>query len=149
MIAADIILPSLDVTSKKHLFYVLAAETAPMLRASPEALLTALLTREKIGSTGIGNGACIPHVKMPGIDRLYSVLAKLQHPVDYDAIDSVPVDVAFMLIAPAESKTTQHLKALAQISRFLKDATAMSSLRAADDVASLRAVMEKWDGTAA
>lgn len=142
MIAPDITLPLLDVTSKKHLFYVLAHETAPMLRAAPEALLTALLTREKIGSTGIGNGACIPHVKMEGIDRLYSVLATLRQPVDYDAPDQKPVDIVFMLIAPAESKTTQHLRALAQMSRFLKDTATIEKLRAALNSADLRAVIE-------
>ncbi len=85
--------------------------------------------RERIGTTGIGGGVAIPHVKVPGVSRTYGVLARMHAPLDYDAIDGEPVDIIFMLLAPAESKTTQHLKVLAQMSRFLKDSTMVAALR--------------------
>lgn len=140
MISADLILADLEATSKKQVFRHLAERTAALFEGDAEALQAALFDREKIGPTGIGDGVAIPHIKACGITRMYGVLARLQSPVDFDALDGVGVDIIFMLLAPAESKTTQHLKTLALISRFLKDTGIRRNIREAkseDDIARL------------
>lgn len=142
MISADLIIVELKATSKRQAFQAIAGETAPLFRGSPEILLTALLDRERIGSTGIGCGVAIPHIRLEKIDRMYSVLAKLEKPVDYDAVDGQPVDIIFTLLAPAADKTTLHLKALAQISRLLRDPSTCGALRAADDRDKIIRVLE-------
>lgn len=144
MITADLILADLPATSKKQALQALAEKASGLFSAAPESLMTALVDREKIGSTGIGGGTAIPHAKMAKASRLYAVLARLETPVDYDAIDGKPVDIVFMLIAPAENKTTQHLKTLAQVSRFLRDPDVLAGLRAAPDADAMRHIFEDW-----
>lgn len=144
MISADLIIPALEATSKKQALRAIAEEVAGNIGGHADDLLSALLDRERIGSTGIGQGVAIPHVKIPGADKMYGVLVRLETPVDYDAIDNLPVDIIFMLLAPAESKTTQHLKMLAQISRFLKDARTCSALRAVREAEALSAILDEW-----
>lgn len=144
MISADLIIPNLPATSKKQVFQAMSEQTAPLFRGDADALLTALLDRERIGSTGIGNGVAIPHIKVAKATQMYGVLVRLESPVDYDAIDDAPVDIIFMLIAPAESKTTQHLKMLAYISRFLKDEKNVAAIRATADPAALAEIVNSW-----
>jgi PTS system nitrogen regulatory IIA component len=144
MITADLIIPALEATSKKKAFRAIAEEIAVQIGGHADDLLTALLDRERIGSTGIGQGVAIPHIKITGAERMYGVLVRLETPVDYDAIDGLPVDIIFMLLAPAESKTTQHLKMLAQISRFLKDAKTCDAIRAASETETLTAILTEW-----
>ncbi len=144
MIAADLIIAELAASSKKQAFRAIAEQAATLFDGDAETLFNALMERERIGSTGIGGGAAIPHVKVAGVDRTYSVLIRLKTPVDYDAIDGSPVDIIFMLLAPAESKTTEHLKILAQISRFLKTPETCHALRAASEQPALDAVLEEW-----
>lgn len=144
MITADLILPALDVTCKKQAFQDIAAEACTMLGCDAADIVDALLERERIGSTGIGFGTAIPHIKVEKIDRLYSIIAVLEEPVDYDAIDGNPVDIIFMLIAPAESKTTQHLKSLALASRFLKDEETRQALRGAQTPEDVIKLIADW-----
>lgn len=144
MIVADLIFPHLSVTSKKQALRAIAEETARLYNGNADTLLTAMMERERIGTTGIGMGIAIPHVKLPNIHKMHGVLARLSSPIDYDSIDGKPVDVIFALLAPAESKTTQHLKALAHISRFLKDASNAAAIRMAADDATIRKVVEIW-----
>jgi PTS system nitrogen regulatory IIA component len=144
MITADLIIPALEATSKKKAFRAIAEEIAAQIGGHADDLLGALLDRERIGSTGIGQGVAIPHIKIAGAERMYGVLVRLETPVDYDAIDNLPVDIIFMLLAPAESKTTQHLKMLAQISRFLKDAKTCEAIRAAAETETLSAILTVW-----
>lgn len=144
MITADLIIPALEATSKKKAFRAIAEEIAVQMGGHADDLLAALLDRERIGSTGIGQGVAIPHIKIAGADRMYGVLVRLETPVDYDAIDGLPVDIIFMLLAPAESKTTQHLKMLAQISRFLKDTKTCDAIRAAAETETLTAILTEW-----
>lgn len=144
MITADLILPNLHATSKKQVLRALAEETAGLLRADPDDLLTALLDRERIGSTGIGNGVAIPHVKLESADKIYSILARLDTAIDYDAIDGRPVDIIFMLLAPVNSKTTQHLKTLAHISRFLKDQKTCRDIRSTMDQSQIAELLADW-----
>ncbi|MDP2205166.1 MAG: PTS sugar transporter subunit IIA [Alphaproteobacteria bacterium] len=144
MITADLIIPALEATSKKKAFRAIAEEIAAQIGGHADDLLGALLDRERIGSTGIGQGVAIPHIKIAGAERMYGVLVRLETPVDYDAIDSLPVDIIFMLLAPAESKTTQHLKMLAQISRFLKDSKTCDAIRASAETETLSAILTEW-----
>ena len=87
---------------------------------APGAMVDVLLEREKLGSTGIGDGIAIPHGKLKGLDRLVISFGRSRQGIDFDAIDGKPVHIFFLLMAP-ESSTGQHLKALAKISRMLKD----------------------------
>lgn len=144
VIQADMIIGNLAATSKRQAFRAIAERTVALFGGNIDELLTALLERERIGTTGIGGGVAIPHVKVAGVDRAYGVLVRLQAPVDYDAIDGEPVDVVFMLLAPADSKTTQHLKVLAQMSRFLKDSEVVSALRATRDESVIDALVRTW-----
>jgi PTS system nitrogen regulatory IIA component len=144
MITADLIIPALEASSKKKAFRAIAEEVAVQIGGHADDLLGALLDRERIGTTGIGQGVAIPHIKIAGAERMYGVLVRLETPVDYDAIDNLPVDIIFMLLAPAESKTTQHLKMLAHISRFLKDAKTCDAIRAARETESLTAILTEW-----
>lgn len=144
MIHADIILPALNATSKKQLFQTIAEQAAPLLRSEPEGLLTALLDRERIGSTGIGKGVAIPHIKVEKATQMYGVFARLAAPIDYDAIDGEPVDIVFLLVAPTENKTTQHLKMLAYISRFLKNEANAAAIRATDTAEGLAQIISDW-----
>lgn len=144
MITADLIIPALTATCKKNAFRAIAQEIADEIGGHVDDLLTALLDRERIGTTGIGNGVAIPHIKINGAERMYGVLVRLETPVDYDAIDNLPVDIIFMLLAPAESKTTQHLKMLAHISRFLKDQRTCAALRAANESDAISAILDEW-----
>jgi PTS system nitrogen regulatory IIA component len=149
MISADLIIPDLKATSKRQAFRQLAEATVGIFGGNPENVLDALLDRERIGSTGIGCGVAIPHIKLGHVKKMYGVLARLDKPVDYDAIDAKPVDLIFMLVAPADSKTTQHLKMLAHISRLLKDARTCEAIRGTCEQAQIAELLNQWAKTQA
>lgn len=144
MIAADIIIDNLKAESQKQAFSALAEAAAELCFRPADEILQALLERERLGSTAIGRGAAIPHVRIAGLKRMYGVLARLETAVDYHAPDGRGVDVVFMLLAPLEGKTTQHLKALAQVSRFLKDEDTCARVRAADGREDIAALFAEW-----
>lgn len=116
----------------------------PVIGGSPDILFDALMARERIGSTGIGDGVAIPHVKLHGIDRIYGVLVRFETPIDYDAIDGAPVDLIFMMLVPESSKTTQHLKVLAHISRFLKDDETCQAIRNTCEQEKIAELLVEW-----
>ncbi len=149
MIAADLIMANLAATSKKQAFRLIAEETASLFNGDSKEILQALLDRERIGSTGIGCGVAIPHIKVGKIDKMYGILARLQSPVDYDAIDGQHVDIIFLLLAPAEAKTTQHLKMLAHISRFLKDNQTCTHIRGTCERDKIADLLVEWAKTQA
>ena len=149
MISADLIIPDLKATSKKAAFRAIAEACVPLLGGPPEPLFDALIARERIGSTGIGHGVAIPHVKIATADKIHGVLVRLETPIDYDAIDGQPVDLIFMLLAPLESKTTQHLKMLAHISRFLKDHATCQNLRGNNCADKIGRILQEWANTQA
>lgn len=93
-----------------------------------DALYQALLERERLGSTGIGEGIAIPHCRLPGCDRITGVLVKLEQPVDFDAVDNLPVDLVFALVVPDE-QNDEHLQTLAAIAALLEDPEVRSQLR--------------------
>ncbi len=136
----DGIIADLKVTSKKQLLQELAERAAEMTGADERAIFDTLLERERLGTTGIGNGVAIPHGKLPDIDHLCAVFARLEHPVGFDAIDDQPVDLVFLLLAP-EAASAEHLKALSRISRLLRDDAMREKLRGSDGADALYALL--------
>lgn len=131
LISADAVVADLAVSSKKQALQELAKRAHRLTGLDERSVFDTLLERERLGTTGVGNGIAIPHGKLPGIDRLQGVFARLEKPVDFEAIDDRPVDLIFLLLAP-ESAGADHLKALARISRLLRDAKMCKKLRGAD-----------------
>lgn len=140
----DLVIGNLAATSKRQALRQIAARTAGLFGGNEEDLLNALMDRERIGTTGIGGGVAIPHIKTAAVDRPYSVLVRLSSPVDYDAVDSAPVDIIFLLLAPSASKTTQYLKVLAQMSRFLKDPATCGAIRDTADESVISGIVARW-----
>ncbi len=119
-------------TSKKQTIQELAHRAAGISGVAERMIFDVLLERERLGTTGVGRGIAIPHGKLSDIDRLYGFFARLDEPVDFDAVDGQPVDLLFLLLAPEEAGA-DHLKALARVSRLFRDADLCGRLRACDD----------------
>ena len=115
---------------KRAMLHHLATVAAPRVGLSVEAVNEALLAREKLGSTGFGNGVAIPHAKVDGIMQVFALVARLNEGIDYKAIDGQPVDIVFLLLSPFESGA-EHLKALAAISRVVRHPAMLDKLRGA------------------
>ena len=148
LIAPNAILPALKVNSKKQVLQELAARAAVLSGQSERAIFDILTQREKLGSTAVGNGIAIPHGKMPGLTRLFGLFARLERPVDFEALDNLPVDLVFLLLAP-EGAGADHLKSLARIARLLRDPGIAHKLRATGDAESLYAVLAMPSASAA
>jgi PTS system nitrogen regulatory IIA component len=131
---ADIIAPDgviLDLKSchsKRQVLKELSQKAAAALGLDPQHLLDALMERERLGTTGIGHGIAIPHARLAEIKRLVGLFARLDHPVDFESLDDQPSDLIFLLLAP-NSADTDSLKALARISRLLRDPALRQRLR--------------------
>jgi PTS system nitrogen regulatory IIA component len=115
-------------SDKRQLFQDLADLASRSTGLDREQILGAIEQREKLGTTGIGDGIAIPHARMPGLDRLTGFFVRLATPIEYDALDDAPVDLVFLLIAP-EAASTLQLKALARIARLLRDPELGARLR--------------------
>ncbi|MEM8797408.1 MAG: PTS sugar transporter subunit IIA, partial [Pseudomonadota bacterium] len=100
LISEHSILPSLRIASKKQAIQALSEKAAEMTGVAEREIFDTLLQRERLGSTGVGQGVAIPHGKLPDIDRIYGLLARFEKPIDFDALDEQPVDIAFLLLAP-------------------------------------------------
>ena len=142
---ADLIKPenvvaNLRASSKKQALQDLARRAAAITGQPERAVFAVLMKRERLGTTGVGNGIAIPHGKLPNLDKLCGLFARLEHPIDFESIDDRPVDLIFLLLAP-ESSGADHLKALARVSRLLRDKTACEKLRGTDDAEALYALL--------
>jgi PTS system nitrogen regulatory IIA component len=142
---ADLITPSrvvaqLRATNKKQALQDLAKRAAVMTGIQERAIYDVLIERERLGSTGIGMGIGIPHGRLPGLEKLCGIFARLDRPVPFDAIDDQPVDLIFLLLAP-EGAGADHLKALARVSRLLRDRTVCEKLRGTDNADALYALL--------
>lgn len=124
------VVAGLKATSKKQALQELAKHAAELTGSSERRIFETLLERERLGTTGVGNGIAIPHGKMNEFKRLYGLFARLEKPIDFEAIDEQPVDLIFLLLAP-ETAGADHLKALARVSRLLRDAAMCEKLRGA------------------
>jgi PTS system nitrogen regulatory IIA component len=140
LLAPGSVVARLRVTSKKQALQELARRAAEVTGLHERAIFEVLLERERLGTTGVGNGIAIPHGKLPGLTRLYGLFARLEHPVEFDSIDEQPVDLIFLLLAP-EAAGADHLKALARVSRLLRDRTMCEKLRGADNPDALYALL--------
>ena len=142
------VLPSLKVNSKKQAIQELAEKAAELAGLPEREIFETLLQRERLGSTGVGNGIAIPHGKLPKIGRLFGLFARLERPIDFDSLDSEPVDLVFLLLAP-EAAGADHLKALARVARVLRDPQTAQKLRATRDPAALHALLTQTAANAA
>ena len=134
------VLASLKAQNKKQLLQELSQAMANRVAIDHRLIFETLLKREKLGSTGIGQGIAIPHGKLPSISRVYGLFARLATPVDFDSVDGQPVDLVFVLLAP-EHAGADHLKALARISRLLRDSSVVAKLRGTEDAEGLYAIL--------
>jgi PTS system nitrogen regulatory IIA component len=125
---------------KEHLLRELAQRAGAALKMDAESILKALLVRENLGSTGLGQGFALPHARIAGLDRFFCLFAKLKQPIAFDAVDEKPVDLVFLLLIPADCGS-EHLTALAAISRDLRDKTFMANLRKASTPAALHSLI--------
>ena len=148
LITPDSVLPSLRVTSKKQALQDVAKRAATIVGLPERRIFDVLVERERLGSTGVGNGIAIPHGKLLELSRLYGVFARLERPVDFAAIDDRPVDLIFALLAP-ESAGADHLKALARVSRLLRNAAVCDKLRGTDNADALYALLTDTAASAA
>jgi nitrogen PTS system EIIA component len=140
LITPESVIARLRATSKKQALQELAKRAAEMTSLHERAIFEVLLERERLGTTGVGDGIAIPHGKLPELKRLYGLFARLDTPVDFDAVDDQPVDLIFLLLAP-ETAGADHLKALARISRLLRDRSICEKLRGADQADAIYALL--------
>ena len=140
LISAQSVIPNLRASSKKQALQDLARRAAGITGLQERAIFDVLMERERLGTTGVGNGIAIPHGKMANLDRLYGLFARLEHSVDFQSIDEQPVDLIFLLLAP-ESAGADHLKALARVSRLLRDGSVCEKLRGTNDAEALFALL--------
>ena len=140
LVVPNAIIPALKVNNKKQAIAELAAKAAALTGQSEREILEILLQREKLGSTGVGNGVAIPHGKLPKLSKLFGLFARLDRPVDFESLDNQPVDLIFLLLAP-EGAGADHLKALARVARLLRDPDVVNKLRDSNDAEALYSVL--------
>jgi PTS system nitrogen regulatory IIA component len=126
------VIPNFRVTSKRQALQELARRAATLAGQEESKIFEALWEREQLGSTGIGNGTAVPHGRIAGLARPMALFARLEKPLDFDAIDSQPVDLIFLLLTPAGAGA-DHLKALARISRLLRNRAICAKLRGSEN----------------
>jgi PTS system nitrogen regulatory IIA component len=136
----DAIKPSLSGGNKRALLQQLAQLAGQRLGLDPGHILSSLVERERLGSTGFGQGVAIPHGKVEGLGRIYGLFARLSDPVDYKAIDGGKVDLVFLLLSPPDAGA-DHLKALAAVSRVTRHAPTLEKMRGARSRDALAAVL--------
>jgi nitrogen PTS system EIIA component len=141
-------LAGLKANNKKHVLQDLSRHAASATGVDEHRIFETLMERERLGSTGVGNGIAIPHGKLRDIDGLHGVFARLDKPIDFASIDGHPVDLIFLLLAP-EGAGADHLKALARVSRLLRDETVCKKLRGADTADGLYMLLTQSEAQAA
>lgn len=126
--------------SKRRLFQDLGEMAGACWGLAPAAVSDALLEREGLGPTGVGRGVALPHARLAGVDRIRGLFLRLERPLDFDAVDRAPVDLVFCLLAPSDAGV-EHLKALALVSRTLRDPATCAKLRANTDPGTLHTIL--------
>ncbi len=142
LLQQNAIIPALKVNSKKQLLQELAAKAAKITGISEREIFDVILQRERLGSTGVGNGIAIPHGKLNAIPAIIGIFARLETPVDFEALDDQPVDLVFLLLAP-EGAGADHLKALSRIARVLRDPDMVAKLRATESDSAIYAFLSE------
>ncbi len=146
LITPHAIIANLRAGSKKQALQEVARRAADLTGQHERAVFDVLLERERLGTTGVGHGIAIPHGKLSGLDRVYGVFARLERPIDFDAIDEQPVDLIFMLLAP-EQAGADHLKALARVSRLLRDTGVCEKLRGSESADAIYALLTQQEAS--
>jgi nitrogen PTS system EIIA component len=134
------VMPSLRANSKKQLLQLLAEKAAQITGLPEREVFDTILQRERLGSTGVGNGIAIPHGKLAGVSRITGVFARLETPVEFESLDDQPVDLVFLLLAP-EGAGADHLKALSRIARVLRDGETVAKIRGTTEAAAIHAFL--------
>jgi PTS system nitrogen regulatory IIA component len=147
-VALNAVIPALKVSSKKQALQDLSARAAELTGQNERTIFDTLMQREKLGSTGVGAGIAIPHGKLPKLAKLFGLFARLDRPIDFEALDGQPVDLIFLLLAP-EHAGADHLKALARVARLLRDPDVARKLRESRDAEALFAVLALPSASAA
>jgi len=148
LVAPEAILPALKVNSKKQALQELAAKAAELTGQNERAVFEVLLQREKLGTTAVGYGVAIPHGKLPKLEKLFGLFARLERQIDFESLDGQAVDLVFLLLAP-EGAGADHLKALARVARLLRDPEVARKLRDSRDVEALYSVLALPSASAA
>jgi PTS system nitrogen regulatory IIA component len=137
------VLPALRVNGKKQALQELSTHAARLTGLDQTSVFETLLQRERLGSTGIGEGIAIPHGKLPGLTRIFGLMARLEKPIEFEALDGQRVDILFLLLAP-EGAGADHLKALSRVARVLREPGLIERVRATRDAAALYAIMTEY-----
>ena len=145
LLGQDSVLAKLRVSSKKQALQELAKRAASITHLPERQIFDVILERERLGTTGVGGGIAIPHGRLPKLDHIYGIFARLEQPIDFESIDEQPVDLIFMLLAP-EAAGADHLKALARVSRMLRDRATTEKLRGSDNPEALYALLTDGNG---
>ena len=148
LVSLNAIIPAMKVNGKKQALQEIAAKAAQLIGQNEKAILEILLQRERLGSTGVGNGVAIPHGKLPKLGSVFGLFARLERPVDFEALDGQPVDLVFLLLAP-EGAGADHLKALARVARLLRDPEVARKLRASNGAEAIYAILAMPSASAA
>ncbi|MGE4062569.1 MAG: PTS IIA-like nitrogen regulatory protein PtsN [Rhodospirillaceae bacterium] len=148
LLQPEAVVSDLKAANKKQLLQELARHASRITGVNDRKIFETLLERERLGSTGVGSGIAIPHGKLSDFKRLYGVFARLDRPVEFDSIDEQPVDLIFLLLAP-EGAGADHLKALARVSRLLRDSKMCEKLRGAETADGLYMVLTQSEAQAA
>ncbi len=142
LIEVSAVMPALKANSKKQLLQLLAEKAASVTGLPEREVFDTILQRERLGSTGVGNGIAIPHGKLAGVTRITGIFARLETPVDFEALDDQPVDLVFLLLAP-EGAGADHLKALSRIARVLRDPDTLAKIRATSDADAIHTLLSQ------
>jgi PTS system nitrogen regulatory IIA component len=129
ILTPEAVIPALKASSKKHALQEISGFAADLLGMQDKSVFDLVMQRERVGTTGVGHGVAIPHGKIAGLDQIHGVFARLDKPLDFDAVDGNPVDLIFLLLAP-EDAGADHLKALARVARALHDPELLEKVRA-------------------
>ena len=140
LITTESVVANLRATSKKQALQDLSRRTADITGLHERTIFDVLMERERLGTTGVGNGIAIPHGKLPNLATLHGLFARLENAVDFQSVDEQPVDLIFLLLAP-ETAGADHLKALARVSRLLRDKMVCEKLRGTSDAEALYALL--------
>ena len=140
------IIANLRASNKKQALQELARKAAELTGQHERAIFDVLLERERLGTTGVGQGIAIPHGKLTSLTRVYGIFARLERAIDFDAIDEQPVDLMFLLLAP-EQAGADHLKALARVSRLLRDNSVCEKLRGSTSTDAIYALLTQTEAS--
>ncbi|KKC37885.1 nitrogen regulatory protein [Devosia epidermidihirudinis] len=140
ILAESAVLCCSDVKTKRQLFEILSQKASELTGIPVNDILAAIVGREELGSTGLGNGIAIPHGKIAGLDGVTALFARLPSPIDFDSVDDEPVDLVVMLLAPTGAGA-DHLKALSRVARLLRTDSIVDELRQIDDPAQLHTIL--------